>query len=131
VVPLNKPWNKLSKKHKDALLLGTGEKRYQVEWKAKSGGGTLNVRWEGLIPRLLRRMTESKSERAKQYYSQFLGTAECSACRGARLRAESAAVRVAGKTLVEVSALTVRDALGFFSVMGLVGSDAEIAGEVL
>lgn len=130
-VPLNKPWNKLSKKHREALLLGTGEKRYQVEWKAKTGGGTLNVRWEGLMPRLFRRMTESKSERAKQYYSQFLGTAECGACQGARLRAESAAVRVAGKTLVEVSALTVRDALGFFSEMGLVGSDAEIAGEVL
>src|SRR5690606_1680196 len=130
-VPLDRPWKKLSRKHQDAVLFGTGEKRYQVEWKAKTGGGTLNVRWEGLMPRLFRRMSESKSERAKQYYSQFLGTAECPSCRGARLRAESAAVRIAKKTLVEVSALTVRDARRFFGEMGLVGSDAEIAGEVL
>ncbi len=131
-VPLNKPWNKLSKKHKDAVLFGTGDRRYQVEWKAQSGGGgTFHVRFEGVMHRLLRRMSESKSERAKQYYSQFLGTAQCGTCQGARLRAESAAVRIAKRSLVEVSALTVRDALGFFSSLGLRGSDAEIAGEVL
>ena len=130
-VPLNQPWSKLSRKHRDALLMGTGEKRYQVEWKAKSGGGTLNVRWEGLLPRMLRRMAESKSERAKQYYSQYLGTARCSTCNGARLRPESEAVKLGKKSLVEVSALTVSDALEFFRTLGLRGSDATIAGEVL
>src|SRR5690606_42013568 len=60
----NKPWNKLPKQHRDAVLFGTGEKRYQVEWKAKSGGGgNLHVRWEGVMPLLLRRMSESKSDR--------------------------------------------------------------------
>lgn len=130
-VPLDKPWNKLSKKHRDAMLMGTGEKRYEVEWKAKSGGGTLNVRWEGLLPRLLRRMAESKSERAKQYYSKYLGTAQCGTCHGARLRPESVAVRLGKKSLVQVSSLTVSDALEFFSQLGLRGSDALIAGEVL
>lgn len=130
-IPLQKPWKSLSKVQRDAVLYGTGEKRYQVEWKAKTGGGTFNVRWEGLMPRLMRRMQESKSERARQHYSQFLGTAQCASCGGARLRAESAAVRVAQKTLVEVSSLTVKDALGFFSGLNLKGSDAEIAGEIL
>jgi excinuclease ABC subunit A len=131
-VPLNKPWNKLSKQQRDAVLFGTGEKRYQVEWKAKSGGGgNLHVRWEGVMPLLLRRMSESKSERAKEYYSQYLGTARCTTCLGGRLRPESAAVRIFDKTLVDVGALTVRDALTFFSSLALTGSSAEIAGEVL
>lgn len=130
-VSFSRPWKKLSQKHRNAILFGTGEKRYQVEWKAKSGGGTLNVRFEGVLPRLLRRMSESKSEKARQHYSKYLGTAECATCAGARLRKESAAVRLVDKTLVEVSALSVRDALDFFENLALQGSDAEIAGEVL
>ncbi len=131
-VPLATPWNKLAKKHRDAILHGTGEKKYLVEWKAKGGGGgNFHVRFEGLLPRLLRRMAESKSERAKQYYSQYLGTAVCPTCQGARLRAESAAVQVAHKKITEVSALTVKDAIQFFGSMKLKGSDAAIASEVL
>lgn len=130
-VPLNKPWNKLSKATRDAVLFGTGDKRYQVEWKAKTGGGTLHVKYEGLVPRLLRRMGESQSERAKQYYAQFMGTALCPTCAGARLRIESAAVKVAGQSLTEVSALTVKDAIAFFAGLKLKGSDATIASEVL
>ncbi|HXS19429.1 MAG TPA: excinuclease ABC subunit UvrA, partial [Polyangiaceae bacterium] len=130
-IPLNQPWNKLSRTHRDAILFGTGDKRYQVEWKAKTGGGTFQVRFEGLVPRLLRRMAESQSEKAKQHYSQYLGTATCPACRGARLRAESAAVRVSQHTLTQVSALTVKDAIGFFGGLKLSGSDATIASEVL
>ena len=130
-IPLDKPWNKLSPAHRDAILHGTGEKRYQVEWKAKTGGGTLQVRFEGLVPRLLRRMAESKSERAKQQYAQYLGTAVCPTCKGARLRTESVAVRVAGRSLTDVSALTVKDAVAFFSQLKLTGSDATIAAEVL
>jgi excinuclease ABC subunit A len=130
-VPLDRPWRKLSEKHRDAILFGTGERRYQVEWKAKSGGGTLNVRWEGLMPRLLRRMSESKSDQAKQHYSKYLGTALCPTCKGARLRPESEAVRVGNKSLVEISSLIVRDARSFFENLKLSGSAAEISGEVL
>src|SRR5690606_25954324 len=49
-IPLSTPWNKLSRTHKDAVLYGTGEKRYQVEWKGDSGGGTFQTRWEGVLP---------------------------------------------------------------------------------
>lgn len=130
-IPLNQPWNKLSKTHRDAILFGTGDKRYQVEWKAKTGGGTFQVRFEGLVPRLLRRMGESQSEKAKQHYSQYLAAATCPACQGARLRAESAAVRVNQHTLTQVTALTVKDAIVFFAGLKLSGSDATIAVEVL
>ncbi len=131
-VPLNISWRKIPKKKREAILHGTGEKKYQVEWKSKSGGGGFfNVKWEGLLPRLMRRLAESKSERAKLQYSQYLGTALCSTCQGARLRAESGAVRVGNKSINEVGSLIVRDANQFFARLGLKGSDAQIAGEVL
>lgn len=130
-IPLNRPWSKLSVKHKEQILFGSGERRFQVEWKAKSGGGTLQMRNEGVIPRILRRMAESQSENARRYYQQFMGSAQCESCRGARLRAESRAVKINGSSLPEVSELTVRAACEFFESLELHGAARSIAAEVL
>ena len=130
-IPLDKPYAKLSKKLKNALLHGTGEKRYEVTWESKSGSGTLKVRWEGLLPRLMRRMGESKSERAKRFYSQYLGTTPCQTCKGKRLRHESAHVLLHKTSLPDLSSFTVRKAREFFENIKLTKSEEKIATEVL
>jgi excinuclease ABC subunit A len=130
-VRFDKPWHKLSKRDRERVLYGTGEKRYRVTWKGKSGKGQLNVVWEGLVPRLMRRFTNTRSERAKRWYSKYMGNAACPTCRGERLRRESAAVLVGGKSIVEISALTVTDARSYFKELKLEGAANEIAAEVL
>ncbi len=127
----NKPWKSLPKKHKDALLYGTGERKYKVTWQGKSGQGSFDSKWEGAIPRLMRRFKEARSERAKRWYGQWHANTRCSTCSGARLRPEAAAVKISGKTIVELSSLTVEEARRFFSEMKLRGADKEIATEVL
>jgi excinuclease ABC subunit A len=129
--PCDKPWKKLTAKQKQTLFYGTGEKRYRVRWKSKSGSGTLEVTWEGIVHRMMRRFGATQSDRAKRWYAQFMGDARCESCEGARLRPESGAVRVGGKTLVEVSELTVEEAARFFDELRLTGANAEIAAEVL
>ncbi len=130
-VDTKKPWNKLPAATRKKLLWGTGEKRYQVVWKAKSGQGNFEIAWEGIVPRLMRRFKQTASERARQWYAQFMADSDCSECSGSRLRKESAAVKVAGRSIVEVSAMTVSDAHEFFSTLKLEGSEREIATEVL
>jgi excinuclease ABC subunit A len=127
----SRPWRRIPKQQRDWLLYGTGERRFKVKWAGKSGRGTFEMTWEGLLPRLMRRFKETGSEGAKRWYGQFLGDARCAACAGARLRAESAAVKVGGRTLVEVSALTVEAARAFFGGLELEGAAREIAAEVL
>ncbi|HEY5658106.1 MAG TPA: excinuclease ABC subunit UvrA, partial [Myxococcota bacterium] len=73
---------------------------------------------------------QTESDRAKRWYAQFIGDAVCSSCGGSRLRAESAAVRVGGRSIVEVSALTVEEARAFFSELQLEGAARQIAAEV-
>jgi excinuclease ABC subunit A len=130
-IPLDRPWKKLSEKHREQILFGTGEKRYPVRWEMERGQGTFEMRWEGVIPRLMRRLADSKSDRAKAYFQEFLGTASCTTCGGSRLRSESAAVRLEGKSLADVGRMTVRDSCAFFENLKLKGARAEIAGEVL
>lgn len=130
-VPFDRPWKKLPKKKREQVLQGTGDRTFNVEWKSKSGTGNFEVKWEGLIPRLMRRFRDTSSERAKKWYSQFMGDASCPDCGGQRLRPESASVKVGGKTIVEVSALTVVDAKAFFTDLRLEGAAGAIAAEVL
>ena len=125
------PWRKLSKRDRDLLLWGTGERTYKVRWQGKTGKGQFDMTWEGVIPRLDRRFKQTSSESAKRWYAQWIGDATCSSCRGSRLRKESAAVRVGGKTLVEISRLTVEDARAFFGALELGGAARQIAAEVL
>jgi excinuclease ABC subunit A len=130
-VDMDQPWARLPKRHRDALLYGAGSRTFRFKWSGRTGKGFFDQEWEGIIPRLERRFTQTSSERAKRWYAQFLGSAACSSCDGMRLRLESAAVRVGGATIVEVSALTVVETRQFFGELDLSGAAAQIAAEVL
>ncbi len=127
-MPLDKPWHKLTKKQQTTILYGTGEKRYKIDWGSH---GTTNSRYEGLVNRLMRRFRNTRSEGMKRWYSQFLANTPCTSCNGVRLRPESAAVKVGGATLVEVSSWTIDRTYAFFAHIDLPGAAGEIATEVL
>lgn len=127
-IPVNKPFSKLTAKQKETILYGTGERRYQINWGKH---GTSNSRYEGLANRLMRRFRNTRSEGMKRWYSQFLANAPCSSCHGVRLKAESASVRVADRTIVEISSWTIDKTHDFFTHLKLPGASGEIATEVL
>jgi len=126
-----RPWRKLPRRQREMLLRGAGDRRFEVAWQSKSGKGSFHTTWEGVIPRMARRFKETRSESMKRWYGQFLANTRCNRCGGTRLRAESAAVRVGGRSIVEVSALTVEQARRFFAELELGGAARQIASEVL
>ena len=125
------PVRRLSKKQRELLTWGTGDKSYKLSWKGKSGQGSWEMTWDGVVPRMERRFAQTKSERARQWCSQFMSEETCRACRGGRLKPESAAVQLGGVSLVELSGYTVAEAVRFFENLKLVGGAAQIADEVL
>ena len=130
-IDFDTPWRKLTSKQREAMLYGTGDTSYRVKWAGKSGSGNFAMTWEGIVPRLMRRFRNTESERAKRWYAQFIGDATCPSCRGVRLRPESAAVRLSGRSIVELAAMTVTEARSFFHELRLEGAAKEIAAEVL
>jgi excinuclease ABC subunit A len=131
-IDLDKSWRRLSAKQHKQILYGTGDQRFHVKWKNKSGGGgQFDTTWEGLIPRLMRRFKDTKSESMKRWYAKYMANTACTNCLGTRLRPESAAVRVADRTLVEISSMTVDEAHVFFDTIALEGAEREIASEIL
>jgi excinuclease ABC subunit A len=65
------------------------------------------------------------------FLSRYRGYLTCPECGGARLRREARDVRVGGRTIDEVCALTVREADAFFAGLDLAEKEAAIADKVL
>jgi excinuclease ABC subunit A len=132
-VNLDTPWSKLGKAKQDKVLYGLRGERVAVSWGSKDGKskGTWAMKWEGVIPNLMRRFQGSESELVREQYGKFMAEQPCDACGGKRLRPESLAVKVAGKGIAEITSLTVRAAYDHMSGLELQGSAKTIAEGVL
>ena len=129
-VDLDRPWNKLSEAHRKLVLFGAGE-AVNVKWKGKHGQVAWAMQFEGVINTLMRRYRETQSEQMRQYYQQYISDAPCHTCGGARLRAESRAVRVSGVRLETLSDWTIARASDHFRDLQLGKQDAAVAAEVV
>jgi excinuclease ABC subunit A len=86
---------------------------------------------EGLVAALERRWRTTKSEGAKEYYLGFLSFVPCRACGGRRLKPESLAVTVQGRSIADVTALTVAESSEMFRTLVLSDRDEKIVGQVV
>jgi excinuclease ABC subunit A len=113
-VPLDEPWGKLRKSVRDLVLHGD-----------RDGG------FEGVVKILERRYRETQSEEMRREIEPFMAERPCPACKGARLRPESLGLRIAGRSIADVVALTIKDAAAFFNELSLGEREAAIARRVL
>ena len=116
---LETPFAELPHAAKQAILYGTGKERLHIEYKKEFGSGTFDSPFEGICNNLERRARETQSEGMKQEYEAYMSNIPCPDCRGKRLRPESLAVTVGGKSIAEVSDMTVLDARAFLSSLAL------------
>src|SRR3989442_12334286 len=89
------------------------------------------------MPRLMGRFKETTYEIMGKHSPRYCSDKPCSACKGERLRPESRAVTigdvgdVAGKSIVQVSRMTIEQAMQFLSTLPLEGRDKGGASELL
>ena len=125
------PWNKLPAKARDALLHGTGDEHITFEWRYHGGvwkhGGT----FEGVIAELTSKYRQAKVGFVRAFYEKFMRLRTCPECRGARLNAQARAVRIGGRALHEVCAMSAAAARAFFDSLQLNPTEQIIAAEVL
>ena len=104
------PVRELKPKHMQIVLYGD---ETPVSVRYTTSGGHSN-RWdttyEGVIPNLTRRYKETDSEYVRSEIERYMAANPCPACKGARLKPESLAVTVAGRSIVDVTSMDVREA---------------------
>ena len=110
------PWDKLSKKHQQIILYGSGDEVIPITYNTKSDSTwKSNKPFEGVIPSLERRMIETDSNSAREELSKYQATAPCEACNGYRLKPEALAVKIDGKHISEVGAYSIEEAADWFA----------------
>ena len=108
-IDLKTPWNQLSQKHRDLLLYGAGDTHITWEWKHRGGLWKHGGKWEGIIPQLLSGFKKTAAGPRRMQLEKYMRIVRCPTCQGQRLNAQARAVRVGGKTLVDVCALPIGD----------------------
>jgi excinuclease ABC subunit A len=109
-IDLKTPWQQLPRQQQELLLYGSGDKHITYEWKQRGGGVWKHGgKWEGIIPQLLSSFKKTAAGPRRMQLEKYMRVVRCPGCRGQRLNAQARAVRVGGKTLVEVCALPVGD----------------------
>jgi excinuclease ABC subunit A len=126
------PWKKLGKRARTAVLEGTGTRDVHVEYRNRYGRRrSYHTPFEGVVPWLERRHSESESDRAREQIEGYMREVPCPACAGARLKPSSLAVTVGGKSIYEVGSISVRRAAEFFGGITLSKRDQMIAEPIL
>jgi excinuclease ABC subunit A len=109
---MDTPWSKLSADARAVVLDGSGDKRLEVSYRSKAGRRRkYKTRFEGVVPNMARRYETTDSDYVRSEIEKYMTSRPCPACGGGRLRAESAAVVVAGTGIVEVSRMSILSAL--------------------
>ena len=128
---LDTPIKELPKKIVDIILYGNGKERFKVTRTGEYGHGEYSATFEGVIPNLQRRYEQTTSDWAKRELEVYMREIPCPTCGGKRLKPESLSVTVGDKNIVELTQLSVTEALAFFDTLELSEREKLIAGRVL
>jgi excinuclease ABC subunit A len=132
---LNTPWGELTAAAQKVLLHGAAGKK--LKYVAEGGKGReVEGEWEGILANLSRRYRESSSDTVRHDLEGYMIERPCPVCHGKRLRRESLAVMVGGRSIGDIVDLPIDDAITFFEGIpvgrGIGGAvDPDIAGPIL
>lgn len=127
---LDVPWKKISAKSRDAILHGY---EYEIKMKYKGRYGTKNYTtgFEGVIPFIHRRHSETDSDYSREKYEAYMRETPCPSCKGARLKPEVLAVTLGGKSIAQVCELSIGECADFLKKISLNAREKKIAERVL
>ena len=127
----NAPWRELPESFRKIVLYGSRGEEINFSFSNETRNYETRRPFEGVIPNLARRYKETDSNSARDMISDFMASRPCPACKGARLRPESCAVRVAGQTITSVTSLSISEACDFFEKIKFDRKQAKIAERVI
>ncbi|MEY2472247.1 MAG: excinuclease subunit [Actinomycetota bacterium] len=126
------PWEKLKKAQQKILLWGAGSTPIKVTIRNRHGRErTYSTHYEGIIPFLQRRHTDSDSDWVREQIELYMREVPCVDCKGARLKPASLAVTIGETNIATVSSMSIGDAVKFIDGVELSERDRMIAERVV
>src|SRR5439155_20218372 len=110
-IPMNAPFNELTRQQERAVINGKGE-------------------WRGVRGFFDWLETKKYKLHVRVFLSKYRGYTLCPDCGGGRLRQEARDVKVGGLTLPQVAALSIKDGANFFDSLELSAEQTAIADRI-
>jgi len=129
---LERPFESLPQKIQQVVLYGSGHEKIAFTYLNERGKKMLREHpFEGIVNNLERRYNETESPTVREELAKYLNSCSCPDCKGTRLREEARHVYVADRTIYELSALPLKQALTFFQNVKLPGNKQAIAEKIV
>ncbi len=128
---LDTPWEKLDEEVREAVLFGNNFD-VKVKWKNRYGRELRYTSgFEGVLSYVERKHLETESDWSRDRWAGYLREIPCPDCEGARLKPEVLAVKINEKSIADVAAMSLLEAVKYFETIDLDERDAKIAAQVL
>lgn len=125
------PIKKLPREFLDKILYGTGTEIIDFEYTSPSGTRRFSQPFEGVIPTLERRHSETKSQGMRDFYEMYMSDSDCPTCKGSRLSKNSLSVKVGDKNINELTDMSVDKIKDYLNSLELSKKDSIIADQIL
>jgi excinuclease ABC subunit A len=130
-IDMDRKWSKLSEKHRNIVMNGAGDS-VLVKYRNRYGRTReYSTSYEGVVPWIKRRHESAESDFSREQFESYMREVPCKACKGARLKPSSLAVKVNGMSLSDVCDLSIGKSAKFLAGLTLSDRDKMIAERVV
>ena len=125
------PIKKLPREFLNKILYGTGTDIIDFEYESAAGIRKFSSPFEGVIPTLERRHSETKSQGMRDFYEMYMSDSPCPTCNGSRLNANSLSVKVGDKNINELTDMSIDKIKNYINELKLSKKDEMIAEQIV
>jgi excinuclease ABC subunit A len=126
------PIKDLDQKQYNVLMNGSRERiRFSMSMKNGDANWSHVGQWEGLLPQSERLYKQTQSDYRRRELEKFMRISPCPACRGKRLKEKVLAVKINDMSIIDVTAMSIKQAVDFFDNYSFTEKELKIAHQVL
>ena len=115
----------------EKILYGTGDEEIDFEYSSFAGTRKFTAPFEGVLPTLDRRHSETKSQGMRDFYEMYMTNSECYDCHGARLKPEILSIKVGDKNINELTEMSIDKIKAYLNNLELNKTEAMISELIL
>ena len=130
-VDIKVPIKDLPRDFLDKILYGTGTEEIDFEYTTYAGTRKFKSPFEGVIPTLERRHSETKSQGMRDFYEYYMSNSDCPECNGTRLKKESLAVKVGDKNIHELTNMSINKIKEHINSLNLSKQEELISDQII
>ncbi len=127
------PFKMLKPEHQRIIYYGSGGEKIRMVYEREDHEthAEFNTQFEGIINNLERRYRQTSSQYIRTWIESFMNMKPCPTCQGSRLRKETLSVRIEDKNIYQVTQLSIKQAIDFFSRLKLTEREQTISQQIL